>query len=185
MKLKKDAKVKIGKKLNIKFSYKKWKTKKMLQKIKLDNIKWLLFYTDENNLLYNLEFGINIVNKIKLKKGQNYIVWSFSQLYDQINLELSNSGRNNFWDWAIKQKIDPSKVAVIAIDILKLFNSTKKEWKFDDDNKTISIFEYIDPTTFKWVMVKNKNIKNRILNYTSVALPKMSVFYGNDGIIRN
>ncbi len=169
---------------NIKFSLKKWKTRKLVQNLFSEKINWLLFYTHESNVLHNLEFGINIVNDIKLKSGNNYVVWAYSQLTDRIILELSDSSRNNFWEWINKQKIDFNNIAIIAIDLEKLFENSKKNWIYDNDSRTISVFEKISPKTFKWIMIKNKLIYDRIKRYSSLTSLDLKIYYGIDGGIK-
>ncbi len=170
--------------LDIKFNLKKWKTKKMILKYKLNETDGFLFYTDVDNLPYILNNGINPVNKIKLENNERYTVWSYSQLTDQVNIEDSSKSHDNFWIWLSEQNINASKVAVININLNLLFNQSKKNWKYNSYNNIISIFENINIKTFEWIMVRNKQAKistEKIINDKSL---KIKIFYGLDGNVR-
>ncbi len=169
----------------LKFNLKKIRTFKLINKYELNiKHKYLLFYTDVRNLLYILSFGINPIGNIKLKQNENYIVWSYSQLHDQIQLELINSSHNNFWIWASNQEIELANIAVIAINFNLLFNNCKRNWKFNNITSIISVFENIDPRIFEWVLVKNKQWKEIVEKNIKNKKYNIKVFYSLDGNIK-
>ena len=170
------------KKVTKKFRLFKIYNRKITNNLDLQNINWFYLYSDVFNLNFILKNGIKICKDIILKDNQKYIVWSFSQLQDQINLVLEND-KKIFWDWFYEQKINDHYIMTVAINKNELFNFCKKKWNF---NKNIlTIFESIPVELISWILVHNKkkfNEGNLIIKNNNL---KIKMFYGSEGQIIN
>ncbi len=167
------------------FSFKRRKTHKIIKELNRQRIKSLLFYTDISNVLRQLEFGLQPINNIHLAKESEYIVWTYLEKPDHLEFELDNSTRHYFWSWIADQKVDPSQIVVIAIDIQNLFHLTKKDWEYDDVNRRVKVFEDVKPAAIRWVLMKNNNYLNRIQMYVKSNNLKLKIFQGEKGNISN
>ncbi|WP_425379827.1 acetyltransferase [Spiroplasma endosymbiont of Stenodema calcarata] len=165
------------------FSFKRRKTHKIIKELNHHRIKSLLFYTDTSNVLRQLEYGLQPVKNIHLTKESEYIVWTYLEKPDHLEFELDNSTRHYFWSWIAEQKVDPTQIAVIAIDIKKLFVLTKKDWEYDDVKRRVKIFEDIPPETIRWILMKNNQYLNRIQTYVKSNNLKLKIFQGEKGHI--
>ncbi|WP_419334487.1 acetyltransferase [Spiroplasma endosymbiont of Sarcophaga variegata] len=172
-----EGKIKTG------FSFKRHKTHKIIKELNRQRIKSLLFYTDTSNVLRQLEFGLQPVQNIHLAKESEYIVWTYLEKPDHLEFELDNSTRHYFWSWVAEQKVDPSQIAVIAIDIKKLFALTKKDWEYDDVTRRIRIFEDVNPEAIRWILMKNNQYLNRIQTYVESNCLNLKIFQGEKGNI--
>ena len=172
-----EGKIKTG------FSFKRRKTHKIIKELNHQRIKSLLFYTDTSNVLRQLEFGLQPVQNIHLAKESEYVVWTYLEKPDHLEFELDNSTRHYFWSWVAEQKVDPSQIAVIAIDIKKLFLLTKKDWEYDDVTRRIKIFEDVKPEAIRWILMKNNQYLNRIQTYVKSNRLSIKVFQGEKGNI--
>lgn len=175
----------INKKIKNIFNFKRRKTKKIIKELNQQQIKTLLFYTDINNIIRQLEFGLQPIKNIKLSKKNEYIVWTYLEKNDYLEFELDNSTRYYFWNWIMEQKVDLIKIAIIAIDIQNLFNLTKKDWKYDNINRRIKIFEDVNPKSFNWILIKNNKYLNIIKTYIKNNNLKIKIFQGEKGTITN
>jgi hypothetical protein len=174
-----NSKIKTG------FSFKRRKTRKIIKELNRQRIKSLLFYTDISNVLRQLEFGLQPVKNIHLAKESEYIVWTYLEKLDHLEFELDNSTRHYFWSWIAEQKVDPSQIAVIAIDIQDLFNLTKKDWEYDDVTRRVKVFEDVKSASIRWVLMKNNKYLNRIQMYVKNNNLKLKIFQGEKGNISN
>ncbi|WHQ37597.1 acetyltransferase [Spiroplasma sp. SV19] len=165
------------------FGFKRRKTYKIIKELNRQRIKSLLFYTDTSNVLRQLEFGLQPVQNIHLAKESEYIVWTYLEKPDHLEFELDNSTRHYFWSWVAEQKVDPTQIAVIAIDIKKLFTLTKKDWEYDDVTRRIKIFEDVHPEAIRWILMKNNQYLNRIQTYVKSNHLSLKVFQGEKGNI--
>ena len=167
------------------FSFKRRKTHKIIKELNRQRIKSLLFYTDISNVLRQLEFGLQPVKNIHLAKESEYIVWTYLEKPDHLEFELDNSTRHYFWSWIAEQKVDPSQIAVIAIDIQNLFHLTKKDWEYDDVTRRVKVFEDVKPGAIRWVLMKNNQYLSRIQMYVKSNNLKLKIFQGEKGNISN
>lgn len=167
------------------FGFRRHKTRSIIKNLKKNNIKSLLFYTDVENLMRQLEYGISPVNMIKLQKAEEYTVWTYLEKPDHIELELDSSGRHYFWKWINDQMLDPNNIAVVCLDIMPLFETTKKDWTYDESLKRISVYENIKPSNFKWILIKDNGKLERIKQYVETNKLKVKVFYGEKGNIED
>ncbi|AHF58222.1 hypothetical protein [Spiroplasma eriocheiris] len=165
------------------FSFKRRKTHKIIKNLNAQKIRTLLFYTDVSNVLRQLEFGIQPIKNIHLVKDSEYIVWTYLEKPDHIEFELDNSTRHYFWSWIAEQKVDPNQIAVIAIDIKKLFENTKTDWYYEETTRRVHLFEDVKPECIKWILMKNNEYLNRIQNYVKSTNLKIKVFQGEKGNI--
>jgi hypothetical protein len=156
---------------------------KVLSHIKSSNIKNFLFYTDVSNCLLILEQGIRTLNERKLKKGEEYTVWTYLENSNSIGLEFDSSTRANFWKWATNAKIDVAKVAVIAVDPAKLTKICKKDWAFDHVANVVYVYETIPPEAISWIMIKDRKNLQRIKTIVEGNGINIKVFYGENGNI--
>lgn len=177
--------IKINKLFSIKknFIFKRRKTVKIIKELINQKIKVLLFYTDINNILRHLEFGLQPIKYIKLDSSQEYIVWTYLENQDYLEFELDNSTRHYFWNWIIEQKVNPNQIAVIALDIQILFEKTKNNWIFNNSTRRIQIYENINPQCFKWILIRNNEYIKRICNYIKNNNLNIQIFHGEKGNI--
>ncbi|AGM25452.1 hypothetical protein [Spiroplasma chrysopicola] len=168
------------------FSFRRRKTQKIIKEINSQKVKVLLFYTDVKNILRQLEFGLQPVNNIHLGKNDEYTVWTYLEKKDHLEFELDNSTRHFFWEWIAEQKVDPNQIAIVALDIKKLYEHTKADWEYDEVTRRIKIFENIKPEVISWILVKNPEYVKRIEQYLmSQNNLKIKLFKGEKGNIEN
>ncbi|WP_338954883.1 acetyltransferase [Spiroplasma endosymbiont of Polydrusus cervinus] len=165
------------------FSFKRHKTHKIIKEFNRQRVKLLLFYTDISNVLRQLEFGLQPIKNIQLAKESEYIVWTYLEKPDHLEFELDNSTRHYFWSWVAEQKVDPTQIAVIAIDIKSLFDLTKKDWEYDDVTRRVKVFEDVKPAAIRWILIKNNQYLNRIQTYVKSNHLKLKIFQGEKGNI--
>jgi hypothetical protein len=136
-----------------------------------------------SNCLLILEQGIRTLNERKLKKGEEYTVWTYLENSNSIGLEFDSSTRANFWKWATNAKIDVAKVAVIAVDPAKLAKICKKDWAFDHVANVVYVYETIPPEAISWIMIKDRKNLQRIKTIVEGNGINIKVFYGENGNI--
>lgn len=159
-------------------------TKKIFKDLINKNITHLYFYTSSVNVFRILEQGIKPTKMIKLAKGEEYIVWTYLEKPNHIELELSNSTRYYFWQWCIDQMIDPNSIAIIYINLKKLFNVTSSEWDFNEQKQHLIIKEPINIKAIESILIKDRRILKRIEQYLKYNNSNIKVFYGESGNIR-
>ncbi|QEH61499.1 hypothetical protein SCHIN_v1c03020 [Spiroplasma chinense] len=158
--------------------------KKVLQIIKTKKIKNLYFYTDVNNVLLILENGIRLVKDQKLKKEEEYVVWTYLENNNSVGLEFDSSTRAHFWKWASEAKVDVEKISIIGVNPDKLVKLTKKDWAFDAVANITYIYETIPVEAIDFIMIKDKANLKRIESYVDANDIDIDVFFGESGNIK-
>lgn len=143
------------------------------------------FYTNVNNISLILEQGIRPISSIKLLSNEEYIVWTYLEHKEFLELELSNSTRHYFWKWCAENKVDLNKIAIISIDINKLFKYTTKDWTLDLQTNRIQIYEIVPVDAIDWILVKDKKMFSMIKIFIDQQNLKIKLFQGNNGQINN
>ncbi|WP_339021209.1 hypothetical protein [Spiroplasma endosymbiont of Atherix ibis] len=155
--------------------------KKVLSIIKTKKINNLYFYTDVNNILLILENGIRLLKDQKLKKNEEYTVWTYLENENSIGLEFDSSTRANFWKWASESKVDIEKITVIGIDPEKLAKYSKNDWAIDEVKNIVYIYETVPLDAIDFIMIKDKSNLKRIQTYVEANDIHIDVFYGETG----
>ncbi|AUB31226.1 acetyltransferase [Spiroplasma floricola] len=155
--------------------------KKVLSIIKTKKINNLYFYTDVNNVLLILENGIRLLKDQKLRKDEEYTVWTYLENENSIGLEFDSSTRAHFWKWASESKVDIEKITVIGIDPEKLAKLSKNDWAMDDVKNIVYVYETIPLDAIDFIMIKDKSNLKRIQTYVEANDIQIDVFYGETG----
>lgn len=169
---------------DINFEWTRRATKKIIKQLVAKNIDYFYFYTAIDNIFYILDHGIEPINMKKLKEHQKYIVWNYLEKAEYIELDLSNTSRNEFWNWCLENDINLSTVAVFYVDLKKLYEATKKDWEIDDYSQRIIIRESIKISAILGILVKDFEIYQRLKQYLDTQKIAIKLFYGENGSIK-
>lgn len=180
-KKKKSTKNKKG--LNLFQNFRRRNTIQIIKYLESQNIYNAFFYTDVNNLSLILEQGIKPTGQIKLDPKEEYVVWTYLEHATYLELELGNSTRHYFWKWCTEQKVDLNNIAIISVDVNKLFQRTKQDWELNLETNRIQIYEKIHSSTIDWILVKNQKIFRLVKLHAEKQNLKLKVFQGNAGQI--
>ncbi|AGR40874.1 hypothetical protein [Spiroplasma taiwanense] len=157
--------------------------KKVFQIIKNKKNNHLYFYTDVSNIFLILENGIRLLKDQKLKKDEEYIVWTYLENENSVGLEFDSSTRAHFWKWASEAKVDIEKISVIGINFDILAKVTKNDWALDEIKNIVYIYETIPLEAIEFIMIKDKANLNRIQTYVDANDIEIDVFFGETGNI--
>ncbi len=157
--------------------------KQVLKIIKTKQISSFLFYTDVDNILFTLEYGIVPVEQKKQLIKKEYSVWTYLEKENSIGLEFDNSTRVNFWEWAKQAEVNVDQIAVIGIDPIKLSKYTTYDWTYDANSKITYINEAISLEAIEWILIKDKVNYERIKTFIEANDLEIRVFYGESGNI--
>lgn len=173
----------VKKRNNIFLNFRRRSTVQIIKHLESKNIFNLLFYTDVSNITLILEQGIKPSSQIKLLPKQEYIVWTYLEHATYLELELGNSTRHFFWKWCAEQNVDVNKIAIISIDIHKLFQRTMKDWGLNIDTNRVQIYETIPIDAIDWILVKDRKMFRLAKLYIDNQRLKLKLFQGNNGNI--
>ncbi|WP_174480323.1 acetyltransferase [Spiroplasma endosymbiont of Danaus chrysippus] len=165
---------------NIFLNFKRRSTIQIIKHLENKNIFNLFFYTDVSNITLILEQGIKPSSQIKLLPKQEYIVWTYLEHATYLELELGNSTRHFFWKWCAEQNVDVNKIAIISVDIHKLFQSTTKDWGLNVDTNRVQIYEIIPVEAIDWILVKDRKMFRLAKLYIDNQRLKLKLFQGNN-----
>lgn len=168
---------------NIFLNFRRRSTIQIIKHLENKNIFNLFFYTDVSNITLILEQGIKPSSQIKLLPKQEYIVWTYLEHSTYLELELGNSTRHFFWKWCAEQNVDVNKIAIISVDIHKLFQSTTKDWGLNVDTNRVQIYETIPVEAIDWILVKDRKMFRLAKLYIDNQRLKLKLFQGNNGNI--
>ncbi|AGR41868.1 hypothetical protein [Spiroplasma diminutum] len=155
--------------------------KKVMNIVKAKKINNLYFYTDVNNILLILEHGIRLLKDQKLKKDEEYVVWTYLENNNSVGLEFDSSTRAHFWKWASESKVDIEKISVVGVDPNKLAKHTKNDWALDEAKNIVYVYEAIPLDVIDFIMIKDKANLKRIQTYVEANDIDIDVFYGETG----
>ncbi|WP_338985356.1 hypothetical protein [Spiroplasma endosymbiont of Diplazon laetatorius] len=155
--------------------------KKVLSIVKSKKINNLYFYTDVNNILLILEHGIRLIKDQKLRKDEEYVVWTYLENENSVGLEFDSSTRAHFWKWASESKVDIEKITVIGIDPNVLAKHSKNDWAMDEVKNIVYVYETIPLEAIDFIMIKDKANLKRIQTYVEANDIDIDVFYGETG----
>lgn len=179
----KNKKAKAKKSRNIFQHFRRRNTLQIVKYLESKNVYNCFFYTDVNNVPLILEQGIKPTGQIKLLPKEEYTVWTYLEHATYLELELGNSTRHYFWKWCADQKVDLSNLAIISIDVDKLFQTTKLDWELNLETNRIQIYEPIANAAIDWILVKNKKMFQLTKIHAAKQNLKLKVFQGNAGQI--
>lgn len=168
---------------NIFQHFRRRNTLQIIKYLESKNIFNCFFYTDVHNLPLILEQGIKPTGQIKLAPKAEYTVWTYLEHATYLELELGNSTRHYFWKWCAEQNVDLSNLAIISVDVSKLFQSTKQDWELNLETNRIQVYEKISNSAIDWILVKNKKMFNLVQIHAEKQNLKLKVFQGNQGQI--
>lgn len=168
---------------NIFLNFRRRSTIQIIKHLESKNIFNLFFYTDVSNITLILEQGIKPSSEIKLLPKQEYIVWTYLEHATYLELELGSSTRHFFWKWCAEQHVDINKIAIISVDVHKLFQSTIKDWGLNIDTNRVQIYEPIPVTAIDWILVKDRKMFRLAKLYVDNQRLKLKLFQGNNGNI--
>lgn len=168
---------------NIFLHFRRRSTVQIIKYLESNNIFNLFFYTDVNNITLILEQGIKPSSEIKLLPKQEYIVWTYLEHATYLELELGSSTRHFFWKWCAEQDVDIDKIAIISVDVHKLFQNTTKDWGLNIDTNRIQIYEAIPIAAIDWILVKDRKMFRLAKLYITNQRLKLKLFQGNNGNI--
>lgn len=168
---------------NIFLNFRRRSTIQIIKHLENKNIFNLFFYTDVSNITLILEQGIKPSSQIKLLPKQEYIVWTYLEHATYLELELGNSTRHFFWKWCAEQNVDVNKIAIISVDIHKLFQNTVKDWGLNVDTNRVQIYETIPVEAIDWILVKDRKMFRLAKLYIDNQRLKLKLFQGNNGNI--
>ena len=168
---------------NIFLNFRRRSTIQIIKYLENKNIFNLFFYTDVSNITLILEQGIKPSSQIKLLSKQEYIVWTYLEHANYLELELGNSTRHFFWKWCAEQNVDVNKIAIISVDIHKLFQGTIKDWSLNIDTNRVQIYETVPVEAIDWILVKDRKIFRLAKLYIDNQRLKLKLFQGNNGNI--
>ncbi|AUM62413.1 acetyltransferase [Spiroplasma monobiae] len=155
--------------------------KKVLNIVKTKKINNLYFYTDVSNVLLILEHGIRLIKDQKLRKDEEYVVWTYLENENSVGLEFDSSTRAHFWKWASESKVDIEKITVVGIDPSALAKLTKNDWAIDEVKNIVYIYETVPLEAIDFIMIKDKANLKRIQTYVEANDIDIDVFYGETG----
>ncbi|WP_338969922.1 hypothetical protein [Spiroplasma endosymbiont of Labia minor] len=155
--------------------------KKIMLNVKQKNIKNFLFYTDVNNIIHILEYGIKNINSQKLQKDEIYTVWTYLEHDNSIGVELDTSTRAHFWKWASDNDVDVNQIAVIGINPYKLVDDSTKDWAKDETTNIIYIYDNIPINAIDWIMIKDKHHLKQIRTLIDSNNINVDVYFGSEG----
>ncbi|WP_338972617.1 hypothetical protein [Spiroplasma endosymbiont of Panorpa germanica] len=167
-----------------KFFKKHSEKKTILSKIKDNNIKHFLFYTQVDNIYLILENGIRLISQKNLKKDQEYTVWTYLENENSIGLEFDSSTRASFWKWALEAGLSVEEVGVIGINPEKLSELTTKDWSQDEDSNIVYVYENIPTKAIEWIMVKDRKNLDKIKTVVESNELDIAVYFGEKGNIK-
>ncbi|WP_339024542.1 acetyltransferase [Spiroplasma endosymbiont of Agriotes lineatus] len=170
-------------KVNIHFGWTRNATKRIIKQLLLQNVDHFYFYSSIANIFYILEQGIKPAKFKKLKENEKYIVWTYLEKDDHLELELSTSSRHQFWSWCLENEIDLTTVAIFYIDLVKLYENTKKDWEFNNNLQKVIINELISVNAIRAILIKDMEVYKRLQQYVSHQQIDIKIFYGDKGII--
>ncbi|WP_342223718.1 acetyltransferase [Spiroplasma endosymbiont of Asaphidion curtum] len=170
-------------KVDIHFGWTRNATKRIIKQLFLQKVDHFYFYSSIANIFYILEQGIKPVKFKKLKENEKYIVWTYLEKDGHIELELSTSSRHQFWSWCLENEIDLTTVAIFYIDLVKLYENTKKDWEFNNNLQRVIINELISVNAIRAILIKDMEIYKRLQQYVSHQQIDIKIFYGDKGII--
>lgn len=168
---------------NIFQHFRRRNTVQIVKYLESKNIFNCFFYTDVHNLPLILEQGIKPTGQIKLDPKEEYVVWTYLEHATYLELELGNSTRHYFWKWCTEQKVDLNNLAIISVDVQKLFQTTRLDWELNLETNRIQIYEKIANSAIDWILIKNKKMFNLAKIHAEKQNLKLQVFQGNAGQI--
>lgn len=171
------------KSFNLFQSFRRRNTMQIIKYLESKNIFNCFFYTDVHNIPLILEQGIKPTGQIKLLPKEEYTVWTYLEHATYLELELGNSTRHYFWKWCADLKVDLNNIAIISIDINRLFQTTKQDWELKLEVNRIQIFEKISNSAIDWILVKNQKMFRLAKLHAEKQNLKLKVFQGNEGQI--
>ncbi|MGL5268369.1 MAG: acetyltransferase [Spiroplasma sp.] len=171
------------KRTNIFQNFHRRNTLQIVKYLETKNIFNCFFYTDVQNIPLILEQGIKPIGQIKLMPKEEYIVWTYLEHATYLELELGNSTRHYFWKWCTEQKVDLNNIAIISVDISKLFQVTKQDWELNLETNRIQIYEQISNSAIDWILVKNQKMFRLAKIHAERQNLKLKIFQGNEGQI--
>lgn len=137
------------------------------------------FYTDVTNISLILEQGIRPTSLVKLLTKQEYTVWTYLEHATYLELELGNSTRHYFWKWCTDNKVDLNKIAIVSVDINKLFQVTSKDWGLNLETNRIQVYEIIPVAAIDWILLKDKKMFRLANMYVEKQNLKLKIYQGN------
>lgn len=176
---------KLKKRTNLFQNFRRRNTLQIIKYLETKNIFNCFFYTDVHNIPLILEQGIKPTGQIKLMPKEEYIVWTYLEHATYLELELGNSTRHYFWKWCTEQEVDLNNIAIISIDISKLFQTTKQDWELNLETNRIQIYEKIASSAIDWILVKNQKMLRLAKIHAERQNLKVKIFQGNEGQIIN
>jgi len=165
---------------NIFLNFRRRSTMQIIKHLESKNVFNLFFYTDVSNITLILEQGIRPSSQIKLLPKQEYIVWTYLEHATYLELELGNSTRHFFWKWCAEQNVNVNKIAVISIDIHKLFQNTEKDWGLNIDTNRVQIYETVAIEAIDWILLKDRKMFRLAKLYIDSKRLKLKLFQGNN-----
>lgn len=165
---------------NIFMNFRRRNTLQIIKYLESKEIFNCFFYTDVNNISLILEQGIRPTSLVKLLTKQEYIVWTYLEHATYIELELGNSTRHYFWKWCTDNKVDLNKIAIISIDINKLFQVTSKDWGLNLETNRVQVYEIIPVNAIDWILLKDKKMFRLAKMYVEKQNLKLKIYQGND-----
>lgn len=168
---------------NIFLNFRRRSTIQIIKYLENKNVFNCFFYTDINNIPLILEQGIRPTEKIKLLPKQEYTVWTYLEHSTYLELELGNSTRHFFWKWCSEQNVDVNKIAIVSVDVHKLFQQTSKDWGLNPDTNRIQVYETIPATAIDWILVKDRKMFRLAKIYIDNQNLKLKLYQGNNGNI--
>ncbi|WP_308150186.1 MULTISPECIES: acetyltransferase [unclassified Spiroplasma] len=168
---------------NVFLNFRRRPTIQIIKHLENKDVFNCFFYTDINNIPLILEQGIRPTEKIKLLPKQEYTVWTYLEHSTYLELELGNSTRHFFWKWCAEQNVDVNKIAIVSVDVHKLFQNTSKDWGLNPDTNRIQIYETIPATAIDWILVKDRKMFRLAKIYIDNQNLKLKLYQGNNGNI--
>ncbi len=168
---------------NILFNFRRRNTIQIIKYLENKNIFNGFFYTDVHNITLLLEQGIKPTSEIKLLPKQQYVVWTYLEHATYLELELGNTTRHYFWKWCSEQNVQLNNIAIISINLNKLFETTYDEWGLNLETNRIQIYERIPIEAIDWILVKDRRIFRLARTHITGKNLKVKIFQGNDGEI--
>ncbi len=166
-------------------SWRRRSTKKILNFLKNQHITEFLFYTFNDNIMHILEYGISPWGAWLDSKGNKRYPTSFLEHKKTLDLELSTSNRAYLWEWISKNDINPSKIAIISININELFNGTVNNWQWNPLTKLITIDEPVPVNAINWILLKNFTRINQAKKYIQNNRLTIKLYFGEEGSIED
>lgn len=178
-----EKKIKSKAKKNLFEHFRRRNTLQIIKYLESKNVFNCFFYTDVDNIPLIFEQGIKPTGQINLVPKQEYTVWTYLEHATYLELELGNSTRHFFWKWCSEQKVNLNNIAIISIDIERLFQTTKQDWQLKLETNRIQIFEKISNSAIDWILIKNPKMFRLAKVYAQNQDLKLEIFQGNEGQI--